>query len=211
MNPPSDLTNMAVSRTVFEPGNGTLEIFDLEPSESLLYEMLKDLFENYWEEILFGILIQGAAWEIKAPNKPESLSLYDGYLTVDFGAWHFHICIGENKGSKNHPTDPQLRAHRRTSRAELYRQLNQYGTPNSWGFRLYNGKDEQQLTVFLPNPFLTREMGIAKEPDWSRLALWDHLRSLILLTVPATAFNTDNTECCLGFCWNVVQNQKNDA
>ena len=176
VNLESYLTPMANPRTVFEPGNGTLEIFDLEPSESLLYELLKDLFDNHWEEFLFGILIQGAAWEIKAPNRPESVTLYDGYLTIDFGAWHFHLCIGENKGSKSHPTDPQLRAHRRTSRAELYRQLNQQGTPNSWGLRLYNGKDEQQLTVFLPNPFLTPEMGIAKQPDWSRLALWDHLR-----------------------------------
>jgi hypothetical protein len=58
----------------------------------------------------------------------------------------------------------------------LYRQLNENGTPNSWGLCLYNGKDEQQLTALLPNPFLTREMGIAKEPDWSTLALWDHLR-----------------------------------
>jgi hypothetical protein len=164
------------SRTVFELGNGTLEIFDLNPSEILLFELLKDLFENYWPEIVFGILIQGAAWEIKASSKPESVSLNDGYLTVNFGTWHFHICIGENKGSKSHPTDPVLKQHRRTSRAELYRQLSESGTPNSWGLRLYNGKDEQQLTIFLPNPFLTPEMQIAKEPDWSRLALWDRLR-----------------------------------
>jgi hypothetical protein len=172
-----DKTQTAKPRTVFELGNGTLEIFDLNPSESLLFELLKDLFESHWQEIVFGILIQGAAWEIKADRKPESISLLDGYLTVDFGHWHFHICIGENKGSPAHPTDPELKAHRRTSRAELYRQLSQSGTPNSWGLRLYNGKNEQQLTVFLPNPFLTPEMEIAKEPDWSRLALWDKLRA----------------------------------
>ena len=165
------------SRKVFELGNGTLEIFDLPTSESALYELLTDLFENHWQEIVFGILIQGAAWEIQAPNRPETVGLHDGYLTVDFGLWHFHICIGENKGSPSQPPDPALKAHRRTSRAELYRQLSESGTPNSWGLRLYNGKDEQQLTVFLPNPFLTPEMKIAKHPDWSRLALWDHLRN----------------------------------
>jgi hypothetical protein len=177
MQPTLDKTQTAKSRTVFELGNGTLEIFDLSTSESPLFELLKDLFENHWQEIDFGILVQGAAWEIKATSKPESVTLHDGYLTVDFGAWHFHICIGENKGSPSHPTAPELKAHRRTSRAELYRQLNQSGTPNSWGLRLYNGKDEQQLTIFLPNPFLTPEMQIAKEPDWSRLALWDQLRA----------------------------------
>jgi hypothetical protein len=177
MPPTLDKTQTAKSRTVFELGNGTLEIFDLDPSEALLFDLLKDLFANHWQEIVFGILIQGAAWEIKADHQPESVTLHDGYLTVDFGHWHFHICIGENKGSPSHPTDPELKAHRRTSRVELYRQLSQSGTPNSWGLRLYNGKDEQQLTVFLPNPFLTPEMQIAKHPDWSRLALWDHLRS----------------------------------
>ena len=177
MQPTLDKNQPATSRTVFELGNGTLEIFDLSPSEALLFELLKDLFKNHWQEIDFGILIQGAAWEIKADRAPESIGLHDGYLTVDFGHWHFHICIGENKGSPSHPTDPELKAHRRTSRAELYRQLSQSGTPNSWGLRLYNGKDEQQLTVFLPNPFLTPEMQIAKEPDWSRLALWDQLRA----------------------------------
>ena len=185
MNQSGDVSKKAHSRTVFELGNGSLEIFDLETSESALFEMLEDIFNNYWQEIDFGILIQGAAWEIKASQKPERVSLYDGYLTVDFGTWHFHICIGENKGSKNHPTDPDLKIHRRTSRAELYRQLNEQGTPNSWGLRLYNGKDEQQLTVFLPNPFLTPEMALAKEPDWSRLALWDRLRERWLgLTEP---------------------------
>jgi len=172
-----DKAQTAKSRTVFEAGNGTLEIFDLNPSESRLFELLKDVFENHWQEIVFGILIQGAAWEIKADRKPERITLLDGYLTIDFGHWHFHICIGENKGSPAHPTDPELKAHRRTSRAELYRQLSQSGTPNTWGLRLYNGKNEQQLTVFLPNPFLTPEMEIAKEPDWSRLSLWDKLRA----------------------------------
>ena len=38
---------MAAPRTVFELGNGTLEIFDLDPSETALYEMLKELFENW--------------------------------------------------------------------------------------------------------------------------------------------------------------------
>jgi hypothetical protein len=177
MQPTPGKTHTAKSRTVFELGNGTLELFDLNPSESLLFELLRDLFENHWQEIVFGILIQGAAWEIKADRKPESISLLDGYLTVDFGHWHFHICIGENKGSTAQPTDPELKAHRQTSRAELYRQLSQSGTPNSWGLRLYNGKNEQQLIVFFPNPFLTSDMQIAKHPDWSRLALWDHLRS----------------------------------
>ncbi|MBV8651182.1 MAG: hypothetical protein JO255_06920, partial [Alphaproteobacteria bacterium] len=68
--------------------------------------------------------------------------------------------------------------HRRTSRAELYRRLSRAGTPISWGLRLFNGKDEQQITILLPNPFLHPETDkVLKVPDWSRLALWDRLRA----------------------------------
>lgn len=166
--------------TVVEKGMGTLELFPLEPAEPLLFQLLEDLFSNYWKDIRFGILIQGAAWEIAAPNKPRRVSLLDGYLTVDFGPWHFHICIGEHKGGAKHPVEPELATHRRTSRAELYRVLNEQGQPISWGLRLFNGKEEQQLTVFLPNPFLSSDGRILKEPDWSHLCLWDHLRKTYL-------------------------------
>ena len=167
-------------KTVVEPGMGTLEVFALDTSEQTLYQLLCDVFENYWQLIHFGPLIQGAAWEVRTANAPERVTLYDGYITVDFGTWHFHLCIGTTKGSRSHPTPPELAAHRRTARAELYRQLLADGTPNSWGLRLYNGKDEQQITVFLPSPFLSDDLTPLPAPDWSRLALWDTLRKRYL-------------------------------
>lgn len=157
-----------------EPGMGVLEIFPLPTGEAFLFDLMKDLFENWWREIQFGILIQGAAWELKLSEKPRYIGLLDGYVTIDFGGPHCHICIGPHKGSSKNPVSPALAKHRRCARAELYRQLHN-GKPNSWGLRLYNGKDEQLLTVFLPNPFLSPEMKLLKQPDFSRLALWDHL------------------------------------
>ncbi len=171
---------MAASQIVEEPGNGTLEIFSIEPEESILFDLIKDIFSNYWNQIYFGVLIQGAAWEVKAPHAPLKIGMLDGYITVDFGAWHFHLCIGEHKGSKKYPVDPQLAVHRRTSRAELYRRLDGTCVPQSWGLRLFNGHNEQQMTVFLPNPFLTEEMKVTRNPDWSKLELWDHLRKKFL-------------------------------
>lgn len=165
---------------VTEKGNGTLEIFPIEPSEAVLFELFEDLFGHHWQQIHFGPLVQGAVFEIRVTAAPEKISMLDGYLTVDFGTWHFHVCIGEHKGSRNHPVDSELAHHRRTARAELYRRINQEGTPDSWGIRLFNGKDEQQITIFLPNPFLSDEMAYLKEPDWSRLALWDMLRKKYL-------------------------------
>ncbi len=167
-------------RTVTEPGLGTLEVFPLDTSEAALHALLTDIFQNHWRTIQFGPLIEGAAWEIVAPHAAREMTLFDGYLTVDFGAWHFHLCIGPHRGSATAPVSPELAAHRRTARAELYRQLSDSGTPNSWGLRLLNGHDEQQLTVFLPNPFLSDELKPLPRPDWSRLALWDHLRQSTL-------------------------------
>src|SRR5262249_43216920 len=67
--------------------------------------------------------------------------------------------------------------HRRTARAELYRRLDQSRAPVSWGLRLFNGHDEQQATILLPNPFLSPDSDkVLKTPDWSRLELWDRLR-----------------------------------
>jgi len=166
---------------------GLVEMFDLPTDQDTLLTLLTDIFENHWREVRFGTLIQGAVFEIKAPRAPQRIGMLDGYLTVNFGDWHFHVCIGAHKGSRANPCPPELARHRRTARAELYRCLDGTCAPTSWGLRLYNGADEQQLTVFLPNPFLTDEDGIAAEPDWSRLALWDRLREEYLGLAPDDA------------------------
>lgn len=173
MNEPN---NKLAPRAVHEPGLGDLEIFPLDTAEDFLFTLLKDLFENHWQTVQFGILIQGCVLEISPPSKPEKVARFDGYLTVEFGKWHMHTCIGETTGRGCEPTPPDVAAHRKPSRAELYRKLNKHGQPTFWALRIHNGKDEQVLTVFLPNPLLTEEMNLAKEPDWSKLALWDYLR-----------------------------------
>ena len=110
---------------------GRLHVWPLEPSAALLERLLRDLFENHWRAITFGPLIQGSAWEIQAEAPPRRVSLLDGYLTVDLGPWHFHLCIGEHRGSASSPTPPALASHRRTKRAELYRRINADGAPDS--------------------------------------------------------------------------------
>jgi hypothetical protein len=171
--------SMAVGpqRIVDEDG-ATVEIFALPTDAESLETLMRDIFANHWHEITFGPVIQGAAWEMRAAAAPEKIAMFDGYLTVAFGVPHFHICIGEHKGPHNNPVAPELAHHRRTSRAELYRRLSREMTPVSWGLRLFNGKNEQQITVLLPNPFLDAETDkVLREADWSRLALWDKLRA----------------------------------
>lgn len=168
----------AVPDRIIEPDGSVLETFALPTDAVSLEALLRELFEKHWREITFGPIIQGSAWEMQAPSAPTHIGMYDGYITVAFGAPHFHLCIGEHKGTAMHPVPEALAAHRRTSRAYLYRQLGQDGAPVSWGLRLFNGKGEQQITVLLPNPFLSAAGDkVLPTPEWSHLALWDSLRA----------------------------------
>jgi hypothetical protein len=168
----------SLARRVTDEDSAQLDVFDLPTDEASLVSLLRDLFETHWDKITFGPIIQGAAWEIRASSPPTKIAMLDGYMTVAFGAWHFHLCIGVHKGSRRHPTPPALARHRRTARSELFRRLDPDGAPVSWGLRLFNGAGEQQITIFLPNPFLSRDgETLLREPDWSRLALWDELRA----------------------------------
>ena len=170
-------------RLVEEEGVGTLELFPLSTQEAVLERLLTEVFGQHWDSIRFGTSIQGAVFEIVAPQAPVKISTLDGYLTVDFGTWSFHLCIGEHRGWRNDPVSRDLALHRRTARAELYRVIAQ-GNPTAWGLRLFNGGGEQQITVTLPNPLLSEIGSVLKSPDWSRLALWDGLRKRYLELEP---------------------------
>jgi hypothetical protein len=168
---------VTTAERVIEADGHAADVFALPADEASLAELLGDLFRNHWDEIVFGPIIEGAAWEMRAPHAPTHIGSLDGYLTIAFGASHFHLCIGPTKGTRHDPTPPALARRRQTARAELYRRLDPSGAPISWGLRLFNGADEQQTTILLPNPLLSADgEKILKEPDWSRLALWDELR-----------------------------------
>ena len=156
-----------------ESGRRKREIWPLPLEEAFLETFLRELFERHADGLVFGPLIQGAAYEFRCPGKPRAVTLFDGYLTVHFGTGgHFHLCIGENRGSPANPTPPELKAHRRPSKAQLFRGFGRDGKPLSWGFEMWNGEDEPMISIFFPNPFLTDDDRIAEEPDFSRLAVW---------------------------------------
>ncbi len=166
-----------VSQRATDEDGHVVEIFPLPTDEATLERLLRELFESHWDKIVFGPIIQGAAWEFQAPHAPTHIGLLDGYLTVAFGASHFHLCIGPTYGPRHNPTPPALAQHRRCARAEFFRRLDPAGAPTSWGLRLWNGHDEQQATIIFPNPFLSADgTKVLDQPDWSRLALWDEMR-----------------------------------
>jgi len=153
-------------------GGGREQTWPLPVDEGSLLALVHTLFDDYWDDIWFGTIVEGAAWEVAAPNAPQRIRMFDGYATVDFGRWHFHLCIGEHTAS-----GPELGRIRRCARAEMYRSLDKAGSPVSWGIRLFNGRDEQLMTAMLPNPFLTKTQQLRPEPDWTQLVLWDRLRA----------------------------------
>ncbi|GIW79944.1 MAG: hypothetical protein KatS3mg105_1751 [Gemmatales bacterium] len=168
----------SVYRRVLAADGSWQDIFPLPTDTASLEQLLRDLFEHHWREITFGPIIEGAAWEMKAPCAPTYIGMLDGYLTIAFGTPHFHLCIGDHKGSSQRPVSEQLARHRRTSRAEMYRQLDSDKAAVSWGVRLFNGHGEQQITILLPNPWLSPNNDkVVTQPDWSRLDLWDQLRA----------------------------------
>src|SRR5919206_3033725 len=97
---------------VTDPDGAVVEVFPLPTDEASLEALLRDLCEKRWQEIVFGPIIQGAAWEIRAPHAPTYVGMLDGYLTVAFDASHFHLCIGPTKGPKHDPTAAGLARHR---------------------------------------------------------------------------------------------------
>lgn len=148
------------------------EVWPLARDRDFLVALFTELFERHWEQLTWGPLIPGAAYELKCPGKPESIRFSDfGYLTVHWGSrGHFHLCLGAG------PTmEPGLARRRSPSRVELVRRLDARGHPLSWSLRMANGADEPMITLFLPSPFLLPEDRIADTPDWSRLALWEEL------------------------------------
>src|SRR5262245_52718092 len=112
----SDTARASLVESVTEPDGRSTDLFDLPVDEATLLQLFRLLFEEYAAEIVFGPCIQGAVFEIHA-DRPGELTMLDGYLTVDLGSWHFHLCIGEHKGTTGRPCPPELARHRRVKRA----------------------------------------------------------------------------------------------
>ena len=151
----------------------------MEPAEDKIRALLTELFETHWPEIVFGPCIQGAVFEVRVPAPAKKISMLDGYLTVDFGDWHFHLCIGEHRGTKANPAPKALAQMRRVSKAVFFRSTSKTCGGGSWGFRMWNGAEEQMITVFFPSPFLNEQFKPQKA-DWGKLRLWNAMRQKYL-------------------------------
>jgi hypothetical protein len=78
---------------VIDVDGSAVDVFPLRVEEAALEVVLRDLFENHRYEITFGPIIQGAAYEFKAPSLPTHICMFDRYSTIAFGAPHFHTIV----------------------------------------------------------------------------------------------------------------------
>ena len=143
---------------------------DVPVAGAAVERLMHEVFERHWAEISAGPVIEGAAYEIRFTTPPR-LSMLDGYLTVDTGAWHFHLCVNDHRGAAT----PEQARVRRVGRAAFFRAEGGSCVPGAWGLRLWNGRGEQMITIYFPNPWLGDDHERLREPRWERTAAWDDL------------------------------------
>jgi hypothetical protein len=157
---------------VREPDGSVTEYTDVPAAGDGVERLMKEVFGQHWAAISAGPIVDGAAYEIRFTSAP-ALSVLDGYLTIDTGPWHFHLCVNDHRGAAT----PELARVRRVARAAFFRTDGGSCVPGAWGLRLWNGRGEQMITVYFPNPWLDDEHQRTREPRWEKTALWTELRA----------------------------------
>jgi hypothetical protein len=164
----------APSRDAERELDGTVtEYFDVDVRGDRVERLLTELFAEHWQALTVGPLIQGAVFEIRFTAAPR-VTMLDGYMTVDLGLWHFHLCVNDHRDAP-----APLAAIRRVGRAAFFRTRGSGGSghaPMSWGLRLWNGRGEQMVTILFPSAYYSDAMAPLPEPDWRRVELWERLR-----------------------------------
>jgi hypothetical protein len=151
--------------------------YEVPTDASVLERLMREIFEQHWDGICVGPILQGAAYELMY-SKPPKVSMSAGYLTVDTGEYHFHLHLGVPEGQRGSTSDQELARQRKISRAVFFSETREGGKgclPGSWGFRMWNGIGEQLITIYFPNPYYDKQ-GMLKEPQMDRLQLWERLR-----------------------------------
>lgn len=164
------MTSAAEATIEREIDGTTIEYFDVDVAGDRVEQLMTELFTRCWADITVGPLIQGAVFEIRFAAAP-AVTMLDGYLTVDVGAWHLHLCVNDHR-----ETTPEAAAVRRVGRAAFFRTHGGSHAPGTWGLRLWNGRREQMTTVLFPSPYYDEAWNRLSAPDWSKLELWEALR-----------------------------------
>jgi hypothetical protein len=161
----------AAAGVVHEVDGTRTHYTEIDVAGDRVERLMTEVFRDHWASIFAGPVIEGAAYEIRFTGPP-AVSMLDGYLTVDTGPWHFHLCVNDHRGAAS----AEAARRRRVARAAFFRGEGGSCVPGTWGLRLWNGHGEQMITVYFPNPWLDAAGERVREPRWERTALWEDLR-----------------------------------
>lgn len=169
--------------TELSPTGGAIEYEDFPSHVDVTGPLLYYLFQENWQQLQVGHVIQGSVLELEFTEAPKLCVLYDGYLTVVTQAWHLHLCLEPHLGGADKTTPESLRRERLVSRAALYRSLDSRGKAQSWGIQFWNGGGEKMMSLFLPNPYLGAGENLLPEgkANFEKLALYEELREIYIL------------------------------
>lgn len=148
----------------------TTEYHDVAVAGDGVERLLTELFTEHWAKLTVGPLIEGAAYEIQFASPPK-VTMLDGYMTIDTGAWHFHLCVNDHRGTPS----AELARIRRVARAAFFRTEGDSCAVTTWGLRLWNGRGEQMITILFPNAHFDEAWRRLPEPRWEKTALWQEL------------------------------------
>ncbi|NJR76453.1 MAG: (2Fe-2S) ferredoxin domain-containing protein, partial [Scytonema sp. CRU_2_7] len=94
---------------------GTIEYEYFDCGSDVLSSLLYTLFEQNWQQVGVGHIVQGSVLELEFNAPPKLCILYDGYLTVATEGWHLHLCIDTNFGGPLCRTPVEVRKQRQVS------------------------------------------------------------------------------------------------
>ncbi|MCG9890463.1 MAG: (2Fe-2S) ferredoxin domain-containing protein [Thermosynechococcaceae cyanobacterium MS004] len=165
------------------PNGGWIEYEDFPVEIDVTAPLLHSLFQDHWQEVGVGHMVDGSVLELELNQPPKIVRLYDGYLTVVTEGWHLHLCLEESLGGPTCQTPPELRQKRLITRAAFYRRFNPKGQARSWGIQFWNGAGDRMMNLFLPNPFVGDQEDLLPEhkPNLDKLKLYETLRQIYVL------------------------------
>lgn len=165
------------------PNGGWIDYEDFPTTIEVTGPLLYSLFQEHWQEVGVGHVVDGSVLELEFNQPPKIVRLYDGYLTVVTEGWHLHLCLEENLGGPSCQTPVELRQKRLVSRGALYRRFNPRGQARSWGIQFWNGAGERMMNLFLPNPFVGEQEDLLPEnkPNLEKLNLYERIRKIYVL------------------------------
>jgi len=86
----------AMAEVVREPDGSVTEYTEVAVHGDTVQRLMAEVFGEHWAAISAGPIVDGAAYEIRFTAAP-TLSMLDGYLTIDTGPWHFHLCVNDHR------------------------------------------------------------------------------------------------------------------